>query len=62
MDGWTLKFFSVIDEYSLLKLAIRIGRRAGSAGVIDTIKVLLKLYPPPTHLRMDNGKEVIANA
>jgi transposase InsO family protein len=30
--------------------------------VIDTIEELLKLYPPPTHLRMDNGPEFIAHA
>ena len=62
MDGRTLKFLNVIDEYSRLCLAIRVGRRCRAAEVIDTIKELLKLYPPPTHLRMDNGPEFIANA
>ena len=35
---------------------------AGAAELIETIEELLKLYPPPTHLRMDNGPEFIANA
>jgi len=62
MDGRTLKFLNVIDEYSRLCLAIRVGRRCRAAEVIDTIEELLKLYPPPTHVRMDNGPEFIANA
>ena len=62
MDGRTLKFLNVIDEYSRLCLAIRVGRRCKAAEVIDTIEELLKLYPPPTHLRMDNRPEFIATA
>ena len=62
MDGRSLKFLNVIDEYSRLCLAIRVGRRCRAAEVIDTIEELLKLYSPPTHLRMDNGPEFIANA
>jgi hypothetical protein len=62
MGGRTLKFLNVIDEYSCLCLAIRDGRRCRAVEVIDTIEELLKLYPPPTHLRMDNGPEFIANA
>ena len=61
-DGRRLKFLNVIDEHSRLCLAIRVGRRCRAAEVIDTIEELLKLYPPPTHLRMDNGPEFIANA
>jgi transposase InsO family protein len=62
MDGRTLKFLNVIDEFSRVCLAIRVGRRCKAVDVIDTIEELLNLYPPPTHMRMDNGPEFIANA
>jgi len=62
MDGRTLKFLNVIDEFSRVCLAIRVGRRCKAVDVIDTIEELLKLYPPPTHLRMNNGPEFIAHA
>ena len=62
MDGRTLKFLNLIDEYSRVCLAIRVGRRCKAVDVIDTIEELLKLYPAPTHLRMDNGPEFIAHA
>ncbi|WP_255113534.1 DDE-type integrase/transposase/recombinase [Synechococcus lacustris] len=62
MNGRTLKFLNVIDEFSRVCLAIRVGRRCKAVDVIDTIEELLKLYPPPTHLRMDNGPEFIAHA
>ena len=58
MDGRTLKFLNVIDEYSRLCLAIRVGRRCRAAEVIDTIEELLKLYPPPTHLRMEKWRGI----
>jgi len=62
MDGRTLKFLNVLDEYSRVCLAIRVGRRCKAVDVIDTIEELLKLYPAPTRLRMDNGPEFIAHA
>ena len=58
MDGRTLKFLNVIDEYSRLCLAIRVGRRCRAAEVIDTNEELLKLYPPPTHLRMEKWRGI----
>ena len=62
MDGCTLKFLNVIDEFSRVCLAIQVGRRCQALDVIDTIEELLKLYPPPTHLRMDIGPDFIAHA
>lgn len=62
MDGRLLKFLNVLDEYSRVGLAIRVGQRCKAVDVIDTIEELLKLYPAPTHLRMDNGPEFIAHA
>ena len=62
MDGRTLKFLNVIDGFSRVCLAIRVGRRCRAFEVIDTIEELLKLYAAPTHLRMDNGHEFIAHA
>jgi len=41
-------------------LPVRIVSRCRAAEVIETIEELLKLYPPPTHLRVDNGPEFIA--
>ena len=57
-----LKFLNVIDERNRVCLAIRVGLRCRAVDVIDTVEELLKLYPPPTHLRMDSGSEFIAHA
>jgi transposase InsO family protein len=62
MDGRTLKFLNVVDVFRRVCLAIRVDRRCRAADDIDTIEDLLRLNPPPTHLRMDNGPEFIANA
>ncbi len=43
-------------------LAIRVGRRCKAVDVIEAIEELLRLYPPPTHLRMENCPEFIAHA
>jgi hypothetical protein len=62
MDGSRLKLLNIVDEYSRMCLAIRVGRRCNAIDVIDLIEELLKQYPAPTHLRMDNGPEFIAHA
>lgn len=62
MDGRRWEFLNINDEYSQVSLAIRIGQRHKSVDVIDTIEKLLRVYPRPTHLRMDNGPELAAKA
>ena len=57
-----LKFLNVFDEFSRVCLAIRVRRRCKAVDVINTIEELFKLYPAPTHLRMDNGPAFIAHA
>jgi hypothetical protein len=61
MDGRTNKFLNLIDEYGRHCMANRVGSSCRAAEVIDTIEELLKLYPPPAHLGMNNGPEFIAN-
>jgi transposase InsO family protein len=62
MNGRKLKFLNVIDEYSRMALAIRVDRRCKAVDVIDTLEELLRKFPAPTHIRMDNGPEFIALA
>jgi hypothetical protein len=42
MDGRRLKFLNIVDEYSRMCLAIRVGRRCKDIDIIDTIEELLK--------------------
>jgi hypothetical protein len=38
MDGRRLKFLNIVDEYSRMCLAIRVGRRCKAMDAIDTIE------------------------
>jgi len=62
MDGRAPTYMYALKDYGRVCLAIRVGRYCKAVDVIDTIEELLKLYPAPTHLRMDNGPEFIAHA
>ena len=61
-DGRRLKFLNVIDEYSRLCLAIRVGRRCKAKDVVAVLEELTSLYPAPAFIRSDNGPEFIAQA
>ena len=61
-DGRRLKFLNVIDEYSRLCLAIRVGRRCKAKDVVTVLEELTSLYPAPAFIRSDKGPEFIAQA
>jgi putative transposase len=59
-DGRRLNFLNVIDEYSRLCLAIRVGRRCKAKDVVAVLEELMSLYPAPEFIHSDNGPEFIA--
>ncbi len=61
-SGGTLKFMTVIDEYTREVLALPVARRQGSEQVISTLKHLLLTRGKPEYIRSDNGPEFVAKA
>jgi len=61
-DGRRLKIFAVIDEHTRRCLALKVGRHFTSEHVIDTMRDLFEIHDVPTHVRSDNGPELIAVA
>lgn len=61
-DGRTLKWLSVVDEYTRECLALEAARSFKSADVIDVLIDLLHVRGVPKHVRSDNGPEFIAKA
>lgn len=59
-DGRRLKILVVIDEYTRRSLALEVGRRFASEDVIETMRRLFEIHGAPTHVRSDNGPEMIA--
>jgi len=62
VDGRTLKFLTVEDEYTRECLAIEVERSITSAEVIETLRYVFELRGAPKHIRSDNGPEFIAKA
>jgi len=61
-SGTTLKWLSVIDEYTRECLALKVGRNLTSEEVIETLTELFAMYGPPRRLRSDNGSEFVARS
>jgi len=53
---------NVIDEFTLECTAIRVERKLKAVDVIDVLSDLFALRAIPTHIRSDNGPELIAKA
>ena len=61
-DGSTLKWLSIVDEYTRECLALKVDRRITSKDVIDTLAELFAMRGVPRHIRSDNGPEFVAQA
>lgn len=60
--GSTLKWLSIIDEYTRECLTLKVDRSITSEDVIDTLAELFAMGGVPKHIRSDNGPEFIAQA
>lgn len=60
--GSTLKWLSVVDEYTRECLALKVDRSITSEDVIDTLAELFAMRGVPRRIRSDNGSEFIARA
>jgi len=61
-SGSTLKWLSIVDEYTRECLALKVDRSITSEDVIDTLAELFAMRGVPRHIRSDNGPEFIAAA
>jgi transposase InsO family protein len=61
-DGRSLKWLSVVDEYTRECLALEVRRSFRSVDVIDVLRELVLVRGTPLHIRSDNGPEFIAAA
>jgi transposase InsO family protein len=61
-NGSTLKWLSIVDEYTRECLCLKVDRSITSEDVIDTLAELFAMRGVPQHIRSDNGPEFIARA
>ena len=58
--GTTVKFLTLLDEFSHYNLDIVASRRMGGRQVVAALEAAVVLHGPPRYLRCDNGAEFIA--
>ena len=61
-DGRRLKLLNIVDEHTRAALAMRVGRYCRADDVVDTLDRLVEAHGAPTHIRADNGPELVAAA
>ena len=59
--GRTLKWLSIVDEFTRECLALEVSRSLTSGSVIDVLVELFGIRGLPRHVRSDNGPEFIAD-
>jgi putative transposase len=61
-SGASLKWLSIVDEYTRECLALKVDRSITAEDVLDTLSELFAMHGVPEHVRSDNGPEFIAGA
>lgn len=61
-SGSSLKWLSIVDEYTRECLTLKVDRSITSEDVIDILAELFAMRGVPEHIRSDNGPEFIALA
>jgi len=59
-SGTTLKWLSIVDEYTRECLGLKVARNITSEDVIDTLAELFAMRGVPRAIRSDNGPEFVA--
>ncbi|WP_419553312.1 IS3 family transposase [Candidatus Poriferisodalis sp.] len=57
-----LKLLNIIDEFTREALAIHVGHSIDADGAVEVVSEIAARRGAPTHLRMDNGPELTADA
>jgi transposase InsO family protein len=61
-NGRTIKWLSIVDEYTRECVALEVNRSLTSDDVLDVLRDLFVIRGVPQHIRSDNGPEFIAQA
>ncbi len=61
-NGRSLKWLSIVDEYTRECLALEVGRSMTARDVVDVLMELVATRGVPENIRSDNGPEFIAQA
>ena len=61
-NGTSLKWLSVVDEFTRECLCLKVARRMTSQDIIDVLRGLFVAHGVPAHIRSDNGPELMLRA
>lgn len=62
VHGQSLKWFSLVDEYTRRCIALDVSKSYRSEDIINRLSEVFVMYGTPSHIRSDNGPEFIAKA
>lgn len=61
-NGRSIKWLSLVDEYTRECLALEVGRTMTARDCVDVLVELVQMRGVPGHIRSDNGSEFIAQS